>query len=190
MPAVPPKSSIVSRLQAGTDSAAAEVDKRYRERLCRLVEREMDRRYRRKEGTEDVVQSALRTFYRRNAAGEFRIDFSSDLWHLLVKLTRRKILKRVEKLRAAKRDAKREVCPEGDDLPGREPTPEEAAIAAELIEWTLAGLDETSASVFLLLLSTHTEQQIATKMGCTRAQVRTRLNHIRDRVERLEKAQS
>ena len=52
----------------------------YRARLCQLVEREMNRRFRRKEDPEDVVQSAFRTFYRHNAKGEFRIDSSVDLW--------------------------------------------------------------------------------------------------------------
>ena len=70
----------------------------YRARLCQLVEREMNRRFRRKEDPEDVVQSAFRTFYRRNAKGEFHIDSSVDLWRLLETITRHKILKHVEKL--------------------------------------------------------------------------------------------
>ena len=93
-----------------------ELDEQYRARLCRLVEREMNRRFRRKEDPEDVVQSAFRTFYRRNAQGEFHIDSSVDLWRLLETITRHKILKHVEKLGAGKRDPKREEYPEGDDL--------------------------------------------------------------------------
>ncbi|MGA7698057.1 MAG: LuxR family transcriptional regulator, partial [Thermoguttaceae bacterium] len=87
---MPPRSPIVSRLQAVTDSMAADMDDRYRQRLCQLVEREMNRRFRRREDPEDVVQSAFRTFYRRNAQGEFRIDFSTDLWRLLETITRHK----------------------------------------------------------------------------------------------------
>ena len=135
--------SIAARLKADADLAAAELDEQYRARLCRLVEREMNRRFRRKEDPEDVVQSAFRTFYRRNAQGEFHIDSSVDLWRLLETITRHKILKHVEKLGTGKRDTKREEYPEGDDLQGRDPTPEEAAIAADLMEKALAGLDET-----------------------------------------------
>ena len=51
-----------------------------------------------------MVQSAFRTFYRRNAQGEFHIDSSVDLWRLLETITRHKILKHVEKLGAGKRD--------------------------------------------------------------------------------------
>ncbi len=157
----PQKSRMVSRLQAATDSAAAELDEQYRARLCQLVEREMNRRFRRREDPEDVVQSAFRTFYRRNAKGEFHIDCSVDLWRLLETITRHKILKHVEKLGAGKRNPKREEYPEGDDLRGQVPTPEEAAIAADLMEHAMAGLDETYVEVFHMRLQKCTEEEIA-----------------------------
>jgi RNA polymerase sigma-70 factor (ECF subfamily) len=166
-------------------SAARELDDQYRDRLCRLVEREMNRRFRRREDPEDVVQSAFRTFYRRNARGEFRIDSSADLWRLLATIARHKMLKHVERLGTAKRDPKREEYPEGDDVPGRTPTPEQAAIAADLIEKTVDGLDEGYVAVFHLRLQGHTEEEIAAKMDCTRATVRTRLGRIRERLERF-----
>ena len=97
-------------------SAASKLTEQYRARLCQLVEREMNSRFRRKEDPEDVVQSAFRTFYRRNALGEFHIDSSVDLWRLLETITWHKMLKHVEKLSAGKRDPKREEYPEGDDL--------------------------------------------------------------------------
>jgi RNA polymerase sigma factor (sigma-70 family) len=108
-----------------------------------------------------------------------------DLWRLLETITRHKILKHVEKLGAGKRDAKREEYPDGDDLRGQAPTPEEAAIAADLIENALAGLDEGYATVFNLRLQGHTEEEIAAKLDCTRASVRSKLSRIRDRLDRL-----
>jgi RNA polymerase sigma factor (sigma-70 family) len=177
--------SLVGRLNAGARSAANEVDGQYRSKLCRLVEREMNRRFRRREDPEDVVQSAFRTFYRRNALGEFRIDTSVDLWRLLETITRHKILKHVEKHGAGKRNPKREEYPDGDDLHGQAPTPEEAAVAADLMEKALAGLDETYVRVFHLRLANCTEEEIAAKLGCTRAFVRTKLQRIRDRLHRL-----
>jgi RNA polymerase sigma-70 factor (ECF subfamily) len=145
----------------------------------------MNRRFRRREDPEDVVQSAFRTFYRRNAQGEFRIDFSTDLWRLLETITRHKLLKHVEKLGTAKRNPKREEYPDGDNVPGRAPTPEAAAIAADLIEHALAGLDKSYVAIFNLRLQKHTEEEMAVKLKCTRTLVRTKLNRIRDRLERL-----
>ncbi len=181
MPDILPESSDGSPLDS---SAARDLDEQYRGRLCRLVEREMNRRFRRREDPEDVVQSALRTFCRRNALGEFRIDSSADLWRLLATITRHKMLKHVENLGAAKRNPKREEYPEGDDVPGRTPTPEQAAVAADLIEKTVDGLDEGYVAVFHLRLQGHTEEEIAAKLDCTRAAVRTRLGRIRERLER------
>ncbi|MCY2990867.1 MAG: sigma-70 family RNA polymerase sigma factor [Planctomycetota bacterium] len=177
--------NIAARLKADADLAAPELDKQYRAKLCQLVENEMNRRFRRREDPEDVVQSAFRTFYRRNAEGEFHIDSSVDLWRLLVTITRHKILKHVEKLGAGKRNPKREEDAERDDLQGRVPTPEEAVIAADLMEKTLAGLDETYVKVFHMRLQKSTEEEIAATLGCTRAFVRTKLNRIRDRLQRL-----
>jgi RNA polymerase sigma-70 factor (ECF subfamily) len=177
--------SIAARLKADADLAAPELDGQYRARLCQLVEREMNRRFRRKEDPEDVVQSAFRTFYRRNAKGEFHIDSSVDLWRLLETITRHKLLKHVEKLDAGKRNIKREEYPEGDDLRGRVPMPEEVAVAADLMEKALTGLDETYVKVFHLRLANYTEEEIATKLGCTRSFARTKLNRIRDRLQRL-----
>lgn len=177
--------SIAARLTADTDLAASELDEQYRARLCQLVEREMDRRFRRKEDPEDVVQSAFRTFYRRNAKGEFHIDSSVDLWRLLETITRHKVLKHVEKLRTAKRDPQREECTEGDELRGRVPTPEEAAIAADLIEKALVGLNETYVTVLHMRLQNCAEKEIAATLGCTRTFVRTKLNRIRERLRKL-----
>jgi RNA polymerase sigma-70 factor (ECF subfamily) len=180
-----PKSSLVSRLDAASDSAAAELDEQYRARLCQLVEREMNRRFRGKEDPEEVVQSAFRTFYRRNAQGEFHIDSSVDLRRLLETITRHKLLKHVEKLGARKRDPKREEHVEGDELVGQTPTAEEAAIAADLMEEALAGLDETFVTVLHMRLQNFTEEEIAAKLSCTRPFVRTKLNRIRERLRRL-----
>ena len=179
------RKSVAARLKADTDLAANELDEQYRSRLCQLVEREMNQRFRRREDPEDVVQSAFRTFYRRSARGEFHIDCSVDLWRLLETITRHKILKHIEKQGAGKRNPKHEEYPEGDDLRGQAPTPEAAAVAADLMEKALIGLDETYVKVFHLRLANCTEEEIAARLGCTRAFVRAKLQRVRDRLRRL-----
>jgi RNA polymerase sigma-70 factor (ECF subfamily) len=182
---ISPEKNLTTRLKAATDSAAAEVDEQYRAKLCRLVEHELNRRFRGKEDPEDVVQSAFRTFWRRSARGEFRIDSSADLWGLLGTITWHKMLKHVEELRAAKRNPDREEHHEGDDVPGRAPTGEEAPIAADLIESALAQPDESYVTVFNLRIQGHTEEEIAAKLGCTRARVRGRLERIRHQLRKV-----
>jgi RNA polymerase sigma factor (sigma-70 family) len=152
-----------------SDMTVADSDEQYGAKLCQLVQQEINRRFPCRENPEDVVQSAFRKFYGREAQGEFRIDSSSELWRLLETVVRSKIRKYVEK----------------HGVPNRSLTSEEAAIAADLVEKTLAGLDESYVAVFRLRLQGHTEDEIAAKTGCTRAAVRTRLWRIRERLERL-----
>jgi RNA polymerase sigma-70 factor (ECF subfamily) len=177
--------SFLRRLKADSSLAAFELDEKYRSRLCRLVEQKMNERFRRKEDPEDVVQSAFRTFYRRKSLGEFSIDSASDLWRLLETITVHKLLKHVEKLNAKKRNAGCEEYLNGDILQGREPSPDEASKAADLIEKVLEGLDESYVKVFHRRLQKYTEDEIAAELGCTRAFVRAKLKRIRDRLEKL-----
>jgi len=172
-------------VKTDVDMFAFELDEQYRSRLCQLVEREMNLRFRRKEDPEDVVQSAFRTFYRRGAQGEFHINATVDLWNLLATITRRKMLKHIEKMVADKRNPGREEYPEGDLLRAREPSSEETAIAADLMEKALAGLNEIYVEVLHLRLQNFTEEEIALRMGCTRFYVRTKLNFLRARLRRL-----
>jgi RNA polymerase sigma-70 factor (ECF subfamily) len=174
----------LDRLNQGT-SSANELDGRYRSILCRLVEKEINQRYKRREEPEDIVQSAFRTFYRRNAQGEFHIDSSADLWRLLETIARRKLLKHIEYHDAEKRNPGAEEYLETVEFFTKAPTAEEVVIAADLMEMALAGLDETYVKVFHMRLNNCTEEEIAQKLGTTRAFVRGKLNRLRNRLEYL-----
>jgi RNA polymerase sigma factor (sigma-70 family) len=69
---------------------------------------------------------------------------------------------------------------------GRDPEPEDAAIAAELVERTLQGLESRAGEVFQLRLAGCTEKEIAAELTCTRAEVRLQLRRIRERLTQLE----
>lgn len=173
----------LQHLQKNTQSAACELDARYRRKLCLLVALEMDSRLRRRESPEDVVQSALMTFFRRNSKGEFQFDHTGALQRLLIRITRRKILKHVEYHNAKCRNPDREVYPDVFEIYRHEPTPLEAAIAIDLIEQVFAGLEASYADVFQLRLEGRTQEEIAKTLGRTRAAVRYKLDRIRDRLK-------
>lgn len=177
-----------NKLIAGSESAAGKLDRRYRKRLCDLVRDEMDRRLRRKEDPEDVVQSALRTFFRRANKGEFQIDCSAALWKLLEKITRRKILKHVEYLRAAKRDPNAEIPSGGDpsdDYTARTTMPDEAAAVVDTIEAVLEGLELPYPEILELRLEGCTIAETAQRIGCTPGAVRYKLERLQERFGRL-----
>jgi RNA polymerase sigma factor (sigma-70 family) len=173
------------RLNVGSESAAEEVDRQFRKRLCALVEREMSKRFASREDPEDPVQSAMGSFYRGVDAQRFRIDSSSGLWSLLVTIVRRKILKHVEYHNAQKRRPEKEVSLDDQWLPAREPRPEDATELADLIEHVLAGLADPYPKIFRLRLEGYTRGQIAASVSCSEATVRFTLDRIRDRLKRL-----
>jgi len=190
-----------------------EVDPRYRERLCALVEREMDTRYRRREDPEDVVQSVLRTFFRRAEKGEFHLEHPGALWRLLQTIARHKLLDHIAYHRAQKRTPDAESQRDEAALPAREPTANEARILGDALEIVLAdsgaidsqiftlqlngysiseiieivtqGLGSKELKIFQLRLQGHTETKIADQLDCARAGVHWKLKRIQDRLSRL-----
>jgi len=175
----------VRRVNAATESAFEEIDQRYRRQLCALVERELSKRFARREDPEDAVQSALRSFYRGVHAQRFHIDHSGALWQLLVKLVRRKVMKHVERHGAIKRTPKHETAVDGDQFASREPTPDEAAHVSDAIGQVLAKLDATGQEIFRLRLQGFTRGEIARETDSSEAVVRYRLDRIRDLLTRV-----
>jgi RNA polymerase sigma factor (sigma-70 family) len=184
MPESPSDVDFVRRLNRRTESSAAELDHRYRHKLCQLVGRELDRALRSREDPEDVVQTVFRTYFRRAAQGEFHITSTADLWALLAKITRRKILKRVEYHQAEKRSLGAESGLHAGLESTREPGPVDAAIAIDLACQAMQGLDSVAAEVFQLRLTGCTEREIAEQLNCTRAEVRLKLGQIRERLSK------
>ena len=76
-------------------------------------------------------------------------------------MTRRKVLKHLERLNAERRNPDREEPLDGDTLFDRAPYSRRGAIVTDLIAQTLAGLDETYAQVLDWRLQNCTEAEIA-----------------------------
>jgi RNA polymerase sigma-70 factor, ECF subfamily len=186
MSATSSEQKFLERVSRGSPSAAAELDRRYRQRLCRFVQQAFDSAFRRREDPEDVVQTVLRTYFRHAAQGKFQIADSSDLWALLAKITRRKILKHADYHRAAKRRMDIETILPVNLHAKFDPEPADALIAAELVQKTLQGLSPRAGDVFQLRIAGCTEREIATELAYTRAEVRLHLKRIRERLSQLE----
>ena len=94
---------------------------------------------------EDVVQSVFRTFFRRTADGEFRLDGSAQLWRLLVRIT----LRKARATGRVTRPTRRRLEAAGDDwlleAVAHDPGPAEAAALVDQIEASLHGLPPSTA---------------------------------------------
>ena len=76
----------LDRLEAGDEDAAAEVFHRFASRLIRLAGTRLNTCVRRQVDPEDVVQSVFRSFFDRQAAGQFELENWNSLWSLLVRI--------------------------------------------------------------------------------------------------------
>src|SRR5689334_16179397 len=100
---------LLDRLRAGDRAAFDGLFELYAGRLAAVAKRHLSRRLAARADGADVVQSAFRTFYRRNAAGRLRVANSRHLWLLLVRITVLKARAKGRHHAAAARDAAAEV---------------------------------------------------------------------------------
>jgi RNA polymerase sigma-70 factor (ECF subfamily) len=182
---------VMARLRAGDQDAAREVFRRFAGRLIALAHERLDRLVRPKVDPEDVVQSALKSFFVRYAAGQFDLGGWDGLWGLLVCITLRKCGREVRRFHGPHHDVRREA-PAGDeasalwDALAREPTPAEAVMLAETVEQFMRDLGARERRVFELRLQGCTVPEISAQVGRTEYTVEGVLRKIRKRLRHLQ----
>ncbi len=184
---------LVARLRARDGGAASEVFDRYARRLIGLARAHLGGRLRGKVEAEDVVQSALKSFFLRAGDGRLDLDSWGGLWAVLAVLTLRKCGRQLRFFRQERRDVGREVTarPAADESgsvwqpTGNEPGPGEAVELADLVEQTLRGLEGEDREAVVLRLQGHTVAEIAQRLGCSERRVYRLLELIKKRLARL-----
>jgi len=181
----PSGAEFVRRLQEGDPQAAEELFAQYAQRLARLAAGHLRGGLAGRLDGEDVVQSALRSFFRRCAQGEFHIDSRAQLWRLLVKITLNKARAKARHHTAGLRDAHVEV-PDQEALlaeeAAREPGPEETAVLADHVRALLCGLPAIYGEVLHRRLEGYSVAEIASALGVSRQTVYRALELFRHRL--------
>jgi RNA polymerase sigma-70 factor (ECF subfamily) len=179
-------STLVQRLHDGDPQAANLLFERYARRLARAAEQHLAQKLAGRLDGEDVVQSVFRTFFRRHAAGEFRLDSTAQLWRLLLQMTLRKARFQARFHLAARRDASAEA---NDDFTlaqavAHEPGPAEAAALVDQIDALLRGLPELHVRILEMRLQGWTVVEVARQMGVCRQTVYRVLDLLGERLAR------
>jgi RNA polymerase sigma-70 factor (ECF subfamily) len=183
---------LMAALKAGRDEAATRVFNRFASRLIALARTQLSPQIRQKVDPEDVLQSVFRSFFRRNAEGQFG-DFESwdNLWAMLVVLTQRKCGRRVDYFHAACRDIQREVpgtapsvASQADlDPRAEEPSPSEAAMLTETVERLMNNLEGRHREILALSLQGYPPAEISAQLGCTERTVYRVLEGVKEWLE-------
>jgi RNA polymerase sigma factor (sigma-70 family) len=186
-------------LREGDEAGAQAIWERYFDDLVCVARRKLKGLPRRAADEEDVALSAMHSFYRGLAAGRFpQLTDRQGLWRLLVTITVHKALSQVRRHRAQKRgagnvrgesvfvQAKSSNCHLGiDQAPGKQQTPELAALLAEQCERLLTCLQDASLQqVAQLKLAGYSNEQIARELGCVPRTIERKLRRIREKWER------
>ncbi len=188
----------IEKLSGGDERAAHLLWEEYFDRMVRLARRKFDQIgiSRRAADEEDIALSAMNSFYKRAADGQFCLGDRQELWKLLVTITVRKAYAELKRQKAKKRGAghvrgESIFLKPGNDQPemggigqvlGHEPTPELAALSAEGCEELLNMLgDESLVSVARYKLDGFSNDEIAEKLDCVPRTVERKLRLIRDK---------
>jgi RNA polymerase sigma-70 factor (ECF subfamily) len=182
---------LVTDFQAGSESAAKDLFDKYCERLLRLAKRRIGQRMSSRFDPEDVVQSAFRTFFTRVKNDEFAFEHEDDLFKLLVRLTVRKTLRRIQYHRADKRNPEAETGRQSDgseifaQVASQEPTAEVEVCLLDEFERFVTQLPPLDRQVLELKVQGFSTLEIADRLGTYDRKVR----RIIERLEELSKDQ-
>ncbi len=178
---------------AERDLAALLIWRRYFRDLLELARNNLNKRIRRREDEEDVLQSMYKSFCLRQQRGEFDLAGRDVLWNLLVTITLRKARNTAKKHGRDMRDVAREqTIPDGDasgsahwvleQMDAAGPSPAEAAVLNEALERRLEALaDPELRQIALWRLEGYTNREIADRLDCTERSVERRLERIRSK---------
>jgi RNA polymerase sigma factor (sigma-70 family) len=142
MPNNPPV-DLVARWREGDEQAAGELFHQYVEQLVGLARTRLTSRLAQRVDPEDVVQSALRSFFVAARAGKYELQQGSDVWHLLVTITLRKLYHQIRHNNRAKRSVKRQLPPQDNLIElvcTQVPSPLEAMALTDEVEAVMRGL--------------------------------------------------
>jgi len=186
----------IGRLAEGDPSAAEKIWHRYYERLVRFARQKLAGVDRRVSDEEDLAQSVFDNFFRAAAEGHYpELRDRDSLWRLLLVMTAKKAISLARRQLAQKRGggdlrgqsallpADAEGLEAGiDQVLGKEPTPELAALAREQCQRLLNSLgDEQLRRIALLRLEGYTVQEIANQLDRAPGTIHRKLARIREK---------
>jgi RNA polymerase sigma-70 factor, ECF subfamily len=189
----PSDHSLLRDVRRGDDSAAAQLYRRYGQRLLALVRAKTSNSLASRIDADDVVQSVFRTFFLRVRDGHYDVPRGEDLWGLLLSIALSKLRDQEHFHRAAKRDVRLTVPLEIDgSAGGRVISPSrkaeedgDGAFFQLVVQEAFAGLPELHRAVVELRLAGHEVAAIAAQTGRSRRTVERVLQDVRARLTDL-----
>ena len=173
--------------RSGNQQAASVLMDRYAARLVSLIAARLGHKLRGNVDAEDVVQSAMGSFFHAAHRGKVDISQSVSAWNLLTVFARRKLARAIEKTFAAKRggdfqriqlELDQEMQLTVDDQTG------------DLLTSVLEDIPSELRSVCRLLWAGYNQKEIANELNVNQRTVRRRIEKLRELVSPRVKSAS
>ncbi|MCC7337245.1 MAG: protein kinase, partial [Pirellulaceae bacterium] len=178
-----PSQELLARWKLGDSQAANVLADRYFARLVALVASRLNRRYQPAVAPEEVVQSAMGSFFGGIATSQIRASRIHSVWSLLATFAKRKMLRAIEREKTIKRGGHLDRVPFDEHLFQQfEPNREAADQLQELLEELLDSQDDRSVAVLGAMLDGRTQQEIASELKVSDRTIRRCLEDIRNRL--------
>lgn len=176
---------LIRRVRDRDQDAAAELVRRYEGVIRRVVRiRLRDANLRRLLDSTDICQSVLASFFVRTALGQYEVDSPEELLNLLAAIARNKVANQADRLRAKKRDVRRDAAA-GDPAPhalDAASEPGDQAAARELLAEVRGRLGPDELYLADQRSLGRTWQDLADELGGTDVALRKKLTRALDRV--------
>lgn len=185
MPETAQFQELIRRVRNRDEDAARELTSRYETAIRRVVRIHLrDARVRRVMDSMDVCQSVLASFFVRTVLGQYELDTPAQLINLLTTITRNKLANQVNRLRAQRRDIRRNTTIDGEgvSVADRASDPSDQASAREILEKVRERLDPRERYLAEQRSLGRTWQELADELGGTDLALRKKLTRALDRV--------
>lgn len=174
---------LVEKWRSGSQDAARVLMARYEVRLIALIASRLNRRLRNGIDPQDVVQSAMGSFFRvtrADAKPTIQLESTASAWNILATFARRKLSRALERETASKRGGGWSRTPldqvEPAEFIQRQPS---ASEAEEFLEELNSLLSSDQALLLQLLLQNASQREIADRLEIDERTVRRRIAAIR-----------
>jgi RNA polymerase sigma-70 factor (ECF subfamily) len=179
---------LMDRLRKGDDDASTQIFRRYAQRLIALAKSRMKQAVQKKLDPEDIVQSVFRSFFVREADGQFQLGNWDNMWTILATITLRKCAGKARFFGRERRDMGKESEAAGaenwQELAAQEPTPDQAAMLQETAEKLLSRLEGRDRTICELTLQGKSAAEICQETGYAERTVRRVRETIKNYLER------
>lgn len=180
--------SLLRRYRRGDDDAATELYLRYAERMRNLAEAQTSNDLKQRIGSDDIIQSVFRTFFRRAAQGEYDIPEGDELWKLLLVIGLNKIRTLGAFHNAAKRDVRNtKLGPTFEATLDSEQGSDQISLAIlkMTIDELLEPLPEAHQQIIQLRIEGNEVAEIAANVGRSKRSVERILQEFRNNLDKL-----